>query len=141
MNVFARYKPQLILIHFRGPDHYGHQNEWDNYLHSIVETDSLTYEIWNYLENDDFYKNKTTFIITNDHGRHLDNIANGFIGHGDHCAGCTHINFFATGPDFKKNLVLDTHREQIDILPTIGELMGFTFSGSKRKVMWELFKN
>jgi arylsulfatase A-like enzyme len=141
INIFNTYKPQLFLIHFRGPDHYGHEGNWENYLQSIVETDSLAYEIWNYLGNDDFYKNKTTFIITNDHGRHLDNIADGFIGHGDNCSGCTHINFFATGPDFKKNMIIVTHREQIDILPTVGELMGFTSSGFKRKVMWELFKN
>jgi arylsulfatase A-like enzyme len=141
MYVFKTYKPHLFLIHFRGPDYYGHQNEWDKYLHSIIETDSLAFEIWNYLENDDFYKNNTTLIITNDHGRHLDNIADGFIGHGDNCSGCTHINFFATGPDFKKNMITVTHREQIDILPTVCELMGFTSSGFKRKVMWELFKN
>ena len=141
ISILKSYKPQLFLIHFRGPDYYGHGGVWENYLHSIVETDSLAFEIWNYLENDVFYKNKTTFIITNDHGRHLDNIADGFTGLGDHCAGCTHINFFASGPDFKEDLVIGTFREQINILPTVGELMGFTSSGYKRKVMWELFKD
>jgi arylsulfatase A-like enzyme len=141
MNVFKNFQPRLFLIHFRGPDQYGHQNEWDNYLHSIYETDSLTFEIRNYLENDEFYKNKTTFFVTNDHGRHLDGIENGFIGHGDHCTGCTHINFFASGPDFRKNLIIETRWEQINILPTVGELMGFTSSGFKRKVMWELFND
>jgi hypothetical protein len=70
-----------------------------------------------------------------------DHIANGFVSHGDHCAGCTHINFFAVGPDFKKNLISDTHRELIDILPAVGKIMGFTSSGFKRKVMWKLVKN
>ena len=39
-----------------------------------------------------FYKDKTTLIVSNDHGRHIDS-KGGFQNHGDDCAGCRHIEF------------------------------------------------
>lgn len=139
-EILNKYKPKLTLIHFAGPDNYGHANNWDKHLYSIAETDSLVFELWKFLGTDDYYKGKTTLIVTNDHGRHLDNIATGFVEHGDKCIGCTHLNFYATGPDFKENQILSTKRELVDILPTVGELMNFGLSDRGGEVMWELFK-
>lgn len=138
-EILTNYQPQLVLLHFRGPDANGHAGDWDKYVNSIAIADSLTYELYRFIENHNFYKNKTTIMVTNDHGRHLDNIATGFIGHGDNCPGCTHLNFYAYGPDFKKNVISTTEREQVHILPTVGELMGFQIDDNKN-VMWELFK-
>ncbi|WP_319228298.1 sulfatase-like hydrolase/transferase [Draconibacterium orientale] len=138
-EILTNYQPQLVLLHFRGPDANGHAGDWDKYISSIAIADSLTYELYRFIENNDFYKNRTTIMVTNDHGRHLDNIATGFMAHGDNCMGCTHLNFYAVGPDFKKDIISTTEREQVDILPTVGELMGFQIDDNKN-VMWELFK-
>jgi len=139
IEVFTTHQPQLVLVHFGGPDIKGHSGIWEKYVNSIAVADSLTYEIWSFIENHNFYKGTTTLIVTNDHGRHLDNIATGFVEHGDKCEGCIHLNFYATGPDFKKNVISSTNRELVNILPTIGELMGFQYDDNK-DVMWELFK-
>ena len=58
----------------------------------------------------------------------------------DGCPGCRHINCFAAGPDFKKNVILDDKREQIDVAATIAQLLGFTIPGSKGQVLTELFE-
>ena len=83
---------------------------------------------------------KLRFIMTNDHGRHLDGIADGFVSHGDHCRGCTHINFMGYGPDFKEDSLIYTQYELIDILPTIGDLLGFDYHEAQGVVMSDLFK-
>ena len=138
-NILLEYKPRLMLLHFRGPDAYGHSGDWNKYVNSIAVADSLLFELCNFIDTNDFYSGKTTLIMTNDHGRHLDNIAGGFSEHGDQCVGCSHLNFYATGPDFKEGVISSIKREQTNILPTVAELLGFQIDDSK-EIMWELFK-
>jgi len=141
LQTMKRHHPRMALIHFRGPDMYGHANDWANYIKSINETDQYTYDIWKFLQNDSIYQDVTTLIVTNDHGRHNDGVRDGFINHGDFCEGCMHINLYITGPDFQSNLIADQPREVVDIAPTVAELMGFQYGTSASTVMWELFRN
>ena len=103
-------------------------------------TDDYIYKIWQFIESDPVYKNKTALFITNDHGRHLDGVANGFVSHGDSCDGCQHINLYASGPDFKQGLILNNKREQIDIPATIAELLNLDIPTINGNVMTELFE-
>lgn len=138
-SILTMYHPNLVLINFREPDFSGHQNNWTNYTQGIKDVDEYIYQVWNYIETDPIYKGTTTLFVTNDHGRHLDTVSTGFSGHGDSCDGCRHINFFACGPDFKKNVMFDTPRELIDIPTTIAWLMDFNFPSGQGNVMHELF--
>ncbi|MBO6534136.1 alkaline phosphatase family protein [Allomuricauda sp.] len=133
-------RPNLVLVNFREPDYSGHSGNWEDYIEGIRTTDEYLYKIWNYIQESDFYKGKTSLFVTNDHGRHLDDVSNGFISHGDDCLGCRHINFFAYGPDFKENVVLNKKRELIDISATISEIMDFEMEFGQGEVMYELFK-
>lgn len=140
IEVMKDHRPKMMMVHFRGPDKYGHSEDWENYLGSIRETDSLLFQLWKVIEADPHYSGKTTLIMTNDHGRHLDDVQNGFKSHGCKCIGCTHINFFAIGPDIKEGAIISRKREQIDILPTIAHLMGFEVHHGEGESMTELFK-
>ena len=91
-------------------------------------------------KSNDFYKDRTTLIVTNDHGRHTAGHLDGFVSHGDNCNGCRHVEFFAIGPDFKQDYVSTTPYEQTDIASTIAELMGFSMPTSDGKVMRDIFK-
>ncbi|MBI3511149.1 MAG: alkaline phosphatase family protein [Bacteroidetes bacterium] len=140
ISTFTQYHPDLMLVNFREPDWSGHQGVWANYTAGIVSTDHYIALIWNYLQNDPYYKGTTTLIVTNDHGRHLDNVYDGFVSHGDGCEGCRHIEFIAAGPDFRHGETLNYDYEQIDIPKTIAELMQFDMPTGNGKVMRELFK-
>lgn len=131
---------RLALINFKQPDAAGHANDSSAYLQGILDTDNYIYQLWQQLQNDDFYKDRTTLIVTNDHGRHTAGYLDGFISHGDGCDGCRHIEFFAIGPDFKKGYISTTSYEQTDISLTIGELMGFSIPTSNGKVMKDIFR-
>jgi hypothetical protein len=134
-------KPNLVLINFRLPDSWGHAGNWENYLSSITLNDLYIYNLFRFLQMDENYKDKTTIFVTNDHGRHLDGVKDGFISHGDNCEGCRRINCFAYGPDFKKGVIMNTPRELVDIPATIAELLGFTMERCDGQVMTELFIN
>lgn len=139
MSVFSESKPKLMLINFRDPDYSAHSGDWKSYVKAIKATDRYVFRLWKFLQLNEFYKNKTALFVTSDHGRHLDGISDGFAGHGDDCDGCRHIGFNAFGPDFKKNTILNTKREQIDLPVTISAMLGFTLNQSKGKVMSEIF--
>lgn len=132
-------QPNILVINFKDPDFYGHAADSVNYINAIKKTDYYVGEIWNLIQTNVNYKDKTTLFVTNDHGRHLNGVANGFVSHGDACAGCRHIELLALSPDFKKNLELASAYEQVDISATIAELLHFRFQSSKGRVMTDLF--
>lgn len=140
ISVFSTYHPDLMLVNFREPDYSGHQANWPNYIAGISSTDHYIAQIWNYLQNDPYYKGTTTLIVTNDHGRHLDGVYDGYVSHGDNCEGCRHIEFIAAGPDFKQGATLDVNYDLADIPKTISELMGFSMPTGNGQVMRELFR-
>ena len=138
MTALTTTKPKLLLVNFKEPDFSGHTGNWNNYLNGIKKTDEYTYQIWQYLNNDSHYKGKTTFIFTNDHGRHL---GNGFQHHGDGCGGCRHIFLYTQGPDFKKGMLNTQHASLVDLHATIRELLHLQNSQTEGHVMFSLFKS
>jgi hypothetical protein len=110
-------------------------------LKGIQSSDAYIYEIWKFIQNDPFYKDKTTLFVTNDHGRHLNTVSSGFVSHGDGCDGCRHINLFSYGPDFKSGIVSEQPRSLVDIHATILELLHIRNAETDGKVMRELFKD
>lgn len=140
IRVLNDYHPRLVLVSFREPDLSGHNKNWDDYLKGIKSSDEYAYRIWKHIQSSPFYKDKTTLFITNDHGRHLDNVADGFASHGDNCDGCRHIFLYAFGPDIRKGAIVDTPRELIDLTATISELLNLSPEKDKGDVMLELFE-
>jgi hypothetical protein len=62
-------KPKFIYFAFDETDDFSHDGRYDQYLKSAHRADMFIKELWEYTQSDSFYRNKTTFIITCDHGR------------------------------------------------------------------------
>ena len=145
-DVMDTYHPSLMLVNLRDVDLYGHwvkkpNYDFDDYLNAILIADQIIYDLWQKIQSDPVYADKTTFIVTTDHGRNPD----GFMyGVGTH-RGCTHSNrhlmFLAIGPDIKQDTVIPQKRDMIDIPPTVGELLGFNTPHVEGSVMTEMFSN
>jgi hypothetical protein len=120
-SVVTAAHPRLSIINFARVDSAGHSGTWATYCTAIRLVDSLANELWNLIQNDATYKDKTTLIVVNDHGRHTSN----FASHGDGCDGCRHIMCMVLGPDTRAGVVDSVRRTQVDIAPTIGTLLGF----------------
>jgi predicted AlkP superfamily pyrophosphatase or phosphodiesterase len=137
-TIVPRDHPRLVVINLMGPDYYAHGRDWDKYIAAIKACDTYAWEFWQLLQKDPVYANKTALFVTDDHGRHADGHFDGFVSHGDDCPSCRHILCLAAGPDFKKNVVLDTKREQIDVAVTMAAILGVQLPGSTGKFMDEL---
>ncbi len=137
-KVITDFHPRLMFVNFKEPDASGHANNWNKYLQGIVDTDKYIGELWDMLQENPIYRGNTTLFVTNDHGRHLDGWLDGFVSHGDTCAGCRHINLLALGPDFRQDCIDATPYSQVDICATAAELMGIQMPASTGKVMHTL---
>lgn len=64
-----KYHPRVMHLSFGETDDWAHQREYEKYLISWHRTDIFLKELWDFLQNDKQYRDKTTLIITIDHGR------------------------------------------------------------------------
>lgn len=135
------YHPSLMMINLRDVDHYAHETDYITYTNAIKTADQIVYDLWNKIQTDPYYQDKTDLIITTDHGRHSDGYFTGFKDHGRQNHGCRHLLFLALGPDFKQNTLLIRQRDQLDIVPTIGAILGVQTPYADGEVMTELFND
>ena len=138
-RTLSEHHPRLMVVNLKDPDARGHAEDWPGYLAAIRASDGYVGEVWRHLQADPFYRDRTALFVTNDHGRHLDGVKDGFKNHGDDCEGCRHIQLLAIGPDFAAGLVSDEPAGQIDLAVTIADMLGLAIPASEGRVMSELF--
>ena len=73
-------EPRIVVIGFGETDDFAHQKRYDLYLQQANQVDRMIGELWNMVQTTPAYKNKTSFLITTDHGR--GNNSNHWSGHG-----------------------------------------------------------
>jgi hypothetical protein len=61
--------PRVIMIALGETDEFAHGHRYDLYLKQAALFDKMIGDLWYYVQTCPFYRNKTTFIITTDHGR------------------------------------------------------------------------
>lgn len=69
LEYMKKEHPELVYISYGETDDFAHDGNYQAYLNSAHATDGLIKELWNFTQNDPFYKNNTLFIISTDHGR------------------------------------------------------------------------
>lgn len=69
MEYIKKSHPELVYIAYGETDDFAHDGDYDAYLASARTTDALIKGLWDFTQNDPFYKDQTTFVITTDHGR------------------------------------------------------------------------
>ena len=94
METIRNDHPKVLFIGFGGTDGTGHSGDYASYLHSINTTDACIKDIIETCEADPFYKGKTTYILTTDHGRGR---GERFTGHGADLRGSNETWFMAFG--------------------------------------------
>jgi len=125
-HLMRQLSPSLLWITLHDID-IAHSGTFSLYIDGIQRSDRLCGELWHAIQNDPEYANKTTMFILPDFGRDsdVDPGGNGFQHHrtGDAMSRTTWM--MALGPGIRQNAVVDKPVESIDLVPTLGALLGF----------------
>ncbi|NOT76225.1 MAG: sulfatase-like hydrolase/transferase [Cyclobacteriaceae bacterium] len=120
-------KPKVMYFSFDETDDFAHGGEYGAYLNSARNTDGFIAELWKYIQSDTQYKNKTTLIITCDHGRGAN--AEEWKSHGSDIKGSDQMWLAVIGPDTvaKGELINDGQVYQNQIAKTMAALLGLKY--------------
>ena len=131
--------PSLLWITMHDID-VAHSGAYSLYIEGIRRTDRLCLELWKTVQSEPEYAGNTTMFILPDFGRDSDYDAggNGFQHHrtGDPASRTTWM--MALGAGVRQGVVYDDPVQSIDLVPSLGAIMGFSTEQSTGKPIREL---
>ncbi|WP_263373269.1 alkaline phosphatase family protein [Granulicella aggregans] len=138
-QLMRQLSPSLLWITLHDID-IAHSGAYSLYLDGIRRSDRLCSDIWKAIETDPEYKGKTTMFILPDFGRDSDISpgGNGFQHHrtGDALSRTTWM--MVLGPGVRQNAVVDRPVDSLDLVPTLGSLLGFSPTCAKGSPLREV---
>jgi hypothetical protein len=69
MDHLARHRPRVLHLAFDETDGWAHDSRYDRLLEAYGRTDRLLQELWVWLQSQPDYRDRTSLLITTDHGR------------------------------------------------------------------------
>lgn len=129
MEYLKNKRPKVLYIAYGETDEWAHAKKYKSYLDAAHQVDAWIKEIWDFVQSDPQYKNKTTLFITTDHGRG-DIIKDQWTSHGKAIEDAYQIWFAAMGPNTASSGEMKDSMQlyQKQFAQTIAKLMGYTFT-------------
>lgn len=138
-RLMKQESPSLLWITMHDID-VAHSGAYSLYIDGIRRTDRLCAELWKAVQEEPEYAGNTTMLILPDFGRDADQDSggNGFQHHrtGDTASRTTWM--MALGAGVRPGVVYDSPVQSIDLVPSIGAIMGFSAAQSQGKPIKEL---
>jgi hypothetical protein len=138
-RLMQQESPSLLWITMHDMD-VAHSGAYSLYVEGIRRTDRLCAELWKAVQSEPEYKDNTTLFILPDFGRDADYDAagNGFQHHrtGDAVSRTTWM--MALGKGVREGVIYDQPMQSIDLVPSLGAIMGFSPQLAQGKPIKEL---
>ncbi|MBI4662302.1 MAG: alkaline phosphatase family protein [Verrucomicrobia bacterium] len=97
LEYVKRQQPRLLFLGLGETDEWAHAGRYDQYLTAAHHVDDFIRRLWETVQSMPNYRDKTTFLITTDHGRGTG--PSEWKDHGERVAGAEGIWIAAIGPD------------------------------------------
>jgi hypothetical protein len=138
-RLMQQLAPSMIWITLHDID-VAHSGAFSLYIDGIRRSDRLCATLWRTIQAEPEYAGKTNLFILPDFGRDSDEDpgGNGFQHHrtGDALSRTTWM--LALGPGIRQNVVVDRPVQSVDLVPTLGALLGFASPYSQGKALTEV---
>lgn len=123
-------KPKVVLIGFGEWDEDAHKGEYDKYLQHLNEADKMIQQLWYFIQSTPEYKDKTTLIITTDHGR--GKRSNKWTNHDAMIKGSGDAWLAVIGPDTSPEgeIQIPEQLYQKQLAATISKFLGYNFTAN-----------
>lgn len=131
--------PSLLWITMHDMD-IAHSGAYSLYIEGIRRTDRLCAELWKAVQDQPEYKDNTTLFILPDFGRDADydEGGNGFQHHRTGDAASRTTWMMALGKGVREGVIYDQPVQSIDLVPSLGAIMGFSPELAQGKPIKEL---
>lgn len=128
MEFLKNKKPGILYIAYGETDEWAHAGMYRSYLDAAKQVDAWISNLWNYLQADPAYKNKTALFITTDHGRG-DIIKSEWTSHNNKITGANEIWFAVMGPGIPAKGEISSAAQvyQKQFAQTIAYMLGYHF--------------
>lgn len=128
MEWLKKRKPRVLYIAYGETDEWAHSGMYRSYLDAAHQVDAWIKQIWNFIQSDPQYRNKTSLLITVDHGRG-DIKKEEWTSHNNKIEGASEIWFALLGPGIKPAGEIQANMQlyQQQFAQTIAKLMGYIF--------------
>jgi arylsulfatase A-like enzyme len=138
-RLMQQVSPSLLWITMHDMD-VAHSGAYSLYIEGIRRTDRLCGELWKAVQSDPEYKDNTTLFVLPDFGRDADYDAagNGFQHHRTGDAASRTTWMMALGQGVREGVVYDQPMQSIDLVPSLGAIMGFSPQLAQGKPIKEL---
>ncbi len=138
-QLMRQQSPSFIWLTMHDID-IAHTGAYSLYVDAIQRTDRLCADLWRAVQNDPEYAGNTTMFVLPDFGRDGDFVAggNGFQHHRTGDAASRTTWMMALGAGVREGVVYDRVVEPIDLVPTLGTIMGFSARRSRGSPLREL---
>jgi len=125
------YQPKVLYIAFDETDDFAHGGMYDQYIKAAHAEDGMIADLWKTLQSMPQYKDKTTLVITCDHGRGDAN-KDQWRDHGTGVPDAHEIWMAVMGPDTpaKGEVKADMQLYQKQLAATFAKLLGFNFTAN-----------
>lgn len=138
LDVFSHYaameylqtkKPKVLYIAYGETDEWAHSGHYRDYLNAANQVDKWIKDLWEFVQSNPAYQNKTALFITTDHGRG-DITKTEWTSHNSKIIGADQIWFAAMGPGIQPKGEVKKQEQlyQEQFAQTIAHLLGQHFS-------------
>jgi hypothetical protein len=137
-EVMREFSPRLMLVNFWDMD-VAHWGSYSLYLQAITKTDRLTGMLWEEIQSNPSYKDRTTMLVLPELGRDGDiNTANGFLNHRSGDPSCRNMWLLAMGAGASHGEI-ERPVFHVDLAATTAELLGFKAGEITGRPIREIF--
>jgi len=131
MEYLKTRRPRVLYIAYGETDEWAHAGQYRSYLDAAHQFDAWLKQIWDFVQKDPQYRNKTTLFITTDHGRG-DIKKEDWKDHNQDYIGSDEMWLAVMGPDTPERGELRESMQlyQEQFAQTIAKLMGYTYKAA-----------
>jgi len=140
-DILAEHEVSLMLINVSEVDRKAHELDWDAYTGNATDAAAATVALWDRLQADPAYRDRTALLVTTDHGRHQEGVEDGWVSHGCGCRGCRRSFLLAVGPGIRADRVSEQIYSSLDLAPTLAHLLGLPFPYHRGRVITEILED
>ncbi|HVT99717.1 MAG TPA: hypothetical protein VHE33_19610 [Acidobacteriaceae bacterium] len=139
IRLMQQESPSLLWITLHDID-VAHSGAYSLYIDGIRRTDRLCAQMWRAVQDNPEYAGNTTLFILPDFGRDADYEAggNGFQHHRTGDAASRTTWMMALGAGVRPGVIYDDPLQSIDLVPSLGAILGFSPAQSQGKPVREL---